>query len=225
MLELDKIYNMDCLDGMKQLEDNSIDLIVTDPPYGINYQSNMRKKKFDKIVQDDNLNWLEPTFSEFYHILNSTGALYCFTRWDKFEDFKESIAKVFKIKSVIVWDKLSGGMGDLNGAYAPSYEICIFAVKEKHELRGKRPKDLIRCGREIEYLHPTQKPIKLIEKLIKTSSDENDTVFDPFMGSGTTAVACKKLNRRFIGFEISKEYCDIAEKRLANAPERLDKWF
>jgi len=74
-------------------------------------------------------------------------------------------------------------------------------------------------------VHPTEKPHILIEKLIEYFSKEGDVVLDPFIGSGTTAVACKKLNRNFIGFEISEEYCDIANKRLANVPERLDKWF
>jgi len=74
-------------------------------------------------------------------------------------------------------------------------------------------------------LHIFQKPIELFQRMIKSSSNENDIVLDCFMGSGTTAVACRKLNRHFIGFEIEKKYCDIANKRLENIPERLDKFF
>ena len=73
--------------------------------------------------------------------------------------------------------------------------------------------------------HPFQKPLDLINRMIKASSDENDAVLDCFIGSGTTAVACKRLNRHFIGFEIDKKYCDISNKRLMNIPDRLENWL
>lgn len=220
---LNKITQGDCLELMKELPYNSIDLIVTDPPYGINWQSSRRiaTERFDYIKGDESVDvrWL----FDAYRVLKYGGAVYSFLRWDVLKDWQTGFINAnFKIKSCLVWDRIIHGLGDLNGAYAPQYDNIIFAVKGKHQLRNrKRPRDVLRYQRvdHNKIIHPTQKPIGLIKYLVINSSDIDDIILDPFIGSGTTAVACKQLNRNFIGFDISKEYCEIARKRI----EDVDK--
>lgn len=213
-MEVNKIYNMDCLEGMRTLPEKSVDLIITDPPYGIAYSSNYRKKKFDVVDNDDitNVAWL--IYAS--RLLKPNGAIYCFTRWDVVGKWK-SMFEFFglKVKNCIVWDKELTGMGDLKGAYAPCHEIILYVSRNQHILRRGRPRDLIRIKRITGIRkHPTEKPPELIRELILNSSDEGDLILDPFVGSGTTAVASVNTKRKFIGFEINKDYCEIANKRL-----------
>lgn len=215
MSENCKLILGDCLEKMKEMPDNSVDLVLTDPPYGIDFQSARRieRKRFGKIEGDKNISgeWIK----EIYRILKEGGAFYCFTRWDVYPKWL-SFFSDFSIKSLIVWDRVIHGLGDLNGAYAPCYDLIIFSVKGRHLLRHKRPLDVIRQKRvdAIKLVHPTEKPISLLEKLVVNSSDLGTVVFDPFMGSGTTGVAALKLNRRFVGIEINPEYFEIAKKRI-----------
>jgi DNA modification methylase len=222
--ELNKIYCMDCLEGLKQIPDNSIDLIVTDPPYGIDFQSARRieKERFDKIEGDKNID--TKFISECFRILKEGSAIYVFTRWDVNNEWMKAVKDSgFEVKNCIVWDRVIHGMGDLNGCYAPCYDLIIFATKGKHLLKGKRPKDIIKVQRvnAEKLLHPTQKPISLIKQIIENSSLCGDIILDLYNGSGTTTSAAKQLNRKFIGFEISPEYCKIAEQRLAQEVLKL----
>lgn len=214
---------MDCLEGMKLLDDKSVDLIVTDPPYGINYQSNRRNQKFNKIKMDDSLDWIEDFIFESYRVLKSNSAFYCFTRWDVYPTWKSTIENLeFKIKNCLVWHKLEslGGMGDLEGSYISNYEFIIFATKGRKILwkNGKKRKYGIFRNTEInspsKLIHPNQKPVSLIIEFINDATNKGDIVLDPFMGSGTTALACIETNRNFIGFEIEKEYYEMANKRI-----------
>ena len=125
---------------------------------------------------------------------------------------------MFKIKNILVWEKNNTGMGDLKGQYAPKYELCIYANKgSKRKLSGSRDADIIKSKRTINKLHPTQKPVALMEYLIKTYTNENETVLDFTMGSGTTGVACVNTNRNFIGIEKDEKYFEIAENRIKQA--------
>lgn len=225
---INKIIQGDCLEVMKQIPDNSIDLIVTDPPYGISFQSAWRieSERFDRLENDDKI---DPTFlMEAFRVVNEGGAVYIFTRWDVYVKWFEATKTAgFDVTNCIVWDRMMHGMGDLQGAYAYQHDFIIYATKGKHILRGKRPKDILRVCRPHpnEIVHPTQKPVELLQKLIEKSSDQDDLVLDPFLGSGTTAVACKQLNRKFIGIELNPDYCKIAEQRVKAIPERLERWI
>ena len=116
----------------------------------------------------------------------------------------------------MIWVKNNWTAGDLKGAYAKQTEFIIYAVKGRHILNGKRDSDVLHYNRVVgkNQLHQNQKPVDLLEYLIGKSSDENDTVLDCFMGSGSTGVACKNLNRNFIGIELDEEFYDMAVKRL-----------
>lgn len=199
-IELNKIYNMDCLEGMKQMQDNSVDIVITDPPYGINFQSNYRKEKYNKIENDDRL----PLEYINHCIRISRRACYIFCRWDNLKDMP-------KPKSVLCWVKNNWSMGDLKHEHGRQWEAICFYPQKEHEFIKRIP-DVIHCPRTGNVLHPTQKPVDLIKKLI--ASNKGNLILDPFIGSGTTAVACRELGRNFIGFEISPKYCKIAEERL-----------
>jgi len=214
LLELNKVHHGDCLELMKDIPDASVDLIIADPPYGVNYQSNYRKNKFKKLTNDNVImtEWLD----DAYRVLKDDGALYCYTRWDVFSEWFESISKHFKVKNTIVWYKRGGGLGDLKGAYIFNHEFIIYAVKGRHLLNGKRLNDVWEIPKDNvnKYLHPTQKPLDLSKRIIEKSTKENDVVLVPFAGSGSECVSAIELKRFFIGIEKEKEYVDIANKRI-----------
>ena len=213
-LQLNKIYNEDCLLGLQRIPNQSVDLIVTDPPYGINYQRHIREKVYKKMKNDNSLDFLNECFLQCNRVLKDNTAIYCFCSWHNVDVFKREFEKFFKLKNIIIWVKNNTSMGDLEGSYAPKHEMVLFGHKGRRKLEGFRYPDVLGAARTGNKLHPTQKPLDLIELLIKNSSQVGDVVLDPFLGSGSTAVACINTNRNFIGFEISKEYCDIANQRI-----------
>jgi len=225
--KLNKIYCCDCLKGMIAIPDSSIDLVITDPPYLINYRSNRRKNKEDRfnyIKNDDkdNNELIEIFMRESYRILKKNTAIYIFCSWHNIDFFKKLFEKYFKMKNLIVWNKNNHGSGDLRGSYAPKHELILFGHKGRSLLRNKRISDVIDFDKisSKRLKHPTEKPLGLLEIFIEKSSDKGSIILDPFIGSGTTAIACKKLHRNFIGFEISQEYVDITNKRLVQLKEK-----
>ena len=212
-----QLYNGDCLELMKNIPDGSVDLVLTAPPYGMDFQSHFRKEMYSKIGNDKVLDWLEKYVDECFRILKDNTAVYFFCSWHNVDIFKQTIEKKFKIKNILIWEKNNTSMGDLKGSYAPKYEMIIFAHKGRKLLNGFRYADVIKANRTGNKLHPTEKPVDLLELFIKNSSDENETVFDGFMGSGSCGVACINTNRNFIGIELDKGYFDIAEKRINEA--------
>lgn len=212
-----RVRPCDANELLEHLDSESIDLIVTDPPYGIGFRSNMRKAtpKFDTIKDDTDPDYA--ILKEFYRVLKDGTALYLYTRWDVYPKWKKEIENAgFTIKNMCVWYKSGGGMGDLEGSYSPEHEICIFAVKGRHKIRGKRISDVWKLKKDApgSYIHPTQKPIHAMELPILKSSDEGDLVLDPYAGSGSTGVACARSKRRFIGCDIEENYVNLANKRI-----------
>ena len=120
-------------------------------------------------------------------------------------------------KSTIIWAKNNWTAGDLTGDFGKQYELIIYAVKGDFKFTGKRYPNIWNFNRvpPTDLKHPTQKPQELIEQMIEIGTKEGDLVLDPFIGSGTTACACKKLNRNFIGFEINPDYVKISNERLS----------
>ena len=220
-MELNKIYNEDCLEGMKKIPDKSIDLIVTDPPYLVNYKTGRRKDethRFNKVIlNDDNEQLIIDYINECYRILNNNSAMYMFCSSDKVDFFKQQLENKFKIKNMIIWIKNNHTAGDLKGAFGRKYEIIFLVVKGVNHFNGKRLTDVWEFDRVSgkKQLHQNQKPLDLIKQCIEKHSDDGDLVFDGFVGSGTTAIACKELNRNYIGFELDKGYYDIAIERIS----------
>ena len=217
-MEINKIYAENCLDTMARMPDGFIDAIITDPPYGISYQSARRTDRTQwkaKLANDDRP-YVE-FLPEAFRVLKDQTPLIVFCEWRFQEVFRLAIQHAgFIIKSHIIWDREWHGMGDLQGSFAPSHDIVWFATKGRFLFPFHRPTSVLRFPRvSAEALeHPTQKPVDLIAYLIKVLTRENNLVYDPFMGSGTTAKAAHQLNRRWIGSEISEEYVELANKRL-----------
>ena len=218
-MKMYKLYNGDCLEIMDRLieEGVKVDCILTDPPYGMNFKSNHRKNKYEKIENDNNLNFLPLLFNKLYKILNDNSHIYCFCSWHNIDKFKIEFEKYFKLKNIIVWEKNNTSMGDLKGSYAPKHEFILYGHKGRRLRNGFRYADIIKAKRTNNKLHPTQKPVDLLELLLKQSTNENEIVLDCFMGSGSTGVACANTGRKFIGIELDNNYFDIASKRIEEA--------
>ena len=211
---------MDCLKGLNELQDNSIDLILSDPPYLKRYSTGYRKnvkRKATEIMNDDDFD-LDTLFSEYKRVLKKDGHLYIFGCWQTGDIFKQHLEKYFKVKNKLIWVKNNWSAGDLFWTYGQSYEEIWYATNGRKKLNGKRDRDCLFYNRVAgkKQLHLNQKPLEMIEFLIDKSTNEGDIVLDTFMGSGTTAIACMNKNRNYIGFELDKKYYDIAEERIKN---------
>ncbi len=211
------IYHGDCRGILPELAANSVDLVLTDPPYGMGYQSNMRYEKYDTIIDDDRFprKLLNDLMYDCYRLLRRDTAIYLFTQFHIYPRLLPIVADVFEFKNLLVWAKNHQSAGDLKGDYGRQYENILFAVKGGFKIRGARPSNILRYAivDGTVSLHPTQKPEGLIEHLIIKSTDAGMLVVDPFLGSGTTACCAKKHSRRCIGIELKEEYCEVAANR------------
>ena len=192
------IYHGDCRQVLPFLP--QFDLLLTDPPYGMEYQSNYRKQKHRKIQNDSQL-----PLSEIYLALSKADvAAYVFCRWD-------NLPQMPVPKSVIAWVKNNWSMGDLDHEYGRQWEACCFYARKNHRFT-KRPADVLQFPRTKNENHPTEKPVSLLTEII--SHNRVQTVFDPFVGSGTTLVAAKRAGLQAVGIELEEAHCDRAVSRL-----------
>ena len=227
-MELNKIYNEDCLEGMKRIPDGSVDLIVTDPPYLMNYKTGRRKDKThrfnDVILNDDNEQLITDYVKECYRIMKDDTAMYLFCSSNKVDFFKRELEKLFSIKNMIIWVKNNHTAGDLESAFGRKYEIVFLVNKGQRKFNGERLTDIWEFPKvsSDSQLHQNQKPIELIKRCIEKHSNVSDVVFDGFMGSGTTAAAALDTNRNYIGFELDEYYFNVAEKRIKNHTTQTD---
>lgn len=205
----------DCFILNEQIPNESIDLIVTDPPYGMSFQSSHRKVKHKKIENDSNLDWLPNWFDSQYRLLKNDSHAYVFCSFHFVDKFKQSAEKSgFTVKNILIWHKNNTGMGDLTGDYAPQYEFILFLNKGRRELNNGRHSNIIKAKKTGNEHHPTEKPVNLMQFLIEKSSNKGDLVLDNFFGSGATAIACHNTGRRFLGHEIDEERFNSADKRV-----------
>ena len=201
-----QFWQGDCLDLMRDIPDGLVDMIATDPPYGMDLQSNYRKDQHAKIAGDKNLDWLPEFVRESHRVAADNTAHYFFCSYHKIDVFKQELERHFKIKNLLVWEKNNTSMGDLAGDFAPKLEFCWFVHKGRALIRGKRDPNIFKFARTQNDLHPTQKPVELMEYLIEKFSDPGMIVLDPFAGSGTTAVAAERTGRRWICIERDPDY-------------------
>ena len=224
-IELNSIYNEDCLEGMKRIPDKSIDLIVTDPPYLINYTRHVKGHRFSKPILNDNNNkqLIIDYIKECYRVMKDNTAMYMFASHKTVDIFKQELEKYFNVKNIIIWDKQRQGMGDTSTVFGFQYELIFFVSKGQPKINGKRLSDIWSFPKIVgkQQMHQNQKPIELITQCILKHSGEDDIILDGFIGSGTTAIACLNTNRNFIGFELDKEYFDMANERINKHKKEL----
>ena len=173
---------------------DGIDSLVTDPPYGMSFQSNHRKEQHKAIANDDTALALE--WASNLPIKHSR---YIFCRWDNLKD-------VAIPTSLITWVKNNWSMGDLKHSHARQTEVALFYPGNKHFFPDGRPSDVVEFARTQNELHPTQKPIDLMAQVVRWT---DGIVFDPFAGSGSTLIACEQLNRTCYAVELDPKYVDV----------------
>lgn len=224
---LNTIQCIDCLEGLKELPDNSIDLLIADPPYGISKKLNCKGKRLGTTAKLD----------------------FEFGEWDKFNEewIGISIPKVkgwfisfcakkdlgiywnalekdgFIAVDALAWQKPDPLPLNAKSRFLNAWEVAIIGKKPGSTWNSNYQHNILKfqAPKGKNRIHPTQKPLELIEKLIELTTNKDDLVVDPFMGSGTTAAACKILKRNYIGFEIDKEYCKKAIERVGTTPTTL----
>lgn len=199
------LYLGDCMEVMQSL--GKVDAVVTDPPYGMGFQSNHRAATHKKIANDGDFKLLEWACR-----LSPSHSSYIWMRWDNLKNIPLP-------KSLVTWVKNNHSMGDLEHEHGRKTEVCAFYPGPSHFFPSGRPNDVLTGTRTGNGLHPTQKPVGLMQNVIEWTSG---VIIDPFMGSGTTLVACAKMGRKGIGIELDEEYFEIACKRVRDAYAQPD---
>jgi len=224
-----ELIHGDCLEEMKNIHDESVDAIITDPPYNIGI-ANWDKEFLVKEIT-----------KEWFRILKNNGSIFCFSGWSSVCSLISKFNNKFILKDWIIYDRIKGRGGkkslvstreDLlwfikSQEWTFNKEIAYSTIKKVTKgmgcKNGKDTRALSNVWTDISPIvpwskervnHPTQKPVKLMERIVKVFTNEKDIILDCFMGSGTTGVVCKNLNRDFIGIELDEEYFKIAKKRI-----------
>lgn len=206
---------------LKGMEDETVDLILTDPPYNINYKSNRRVKnaKYKHLQNDNSNDWIPEFAREAFRVLKNNRHMYCFCRHDTYPDFMSALQDAgFKLKRTLIWVKNNHGSGDLKGDYAPQDEWIIYCHKGRRVLNGRRDSNILYYNKlsTKEQTHSTEKPVKLLKYLIGKSTVEGELVLDPFSGSGSTMHAAIEMERSYCVMELSEEYFYTTEMRRMN---------
>lgn len=232
-MRLNYIDCCDCLDGLREVPDHSVDLIVTDPPYFLSMGHAGSKTNAQSVQLNSNrafndlaicAPFYRQLFEEFARVLKETGSFYFFTDWRGYAYYFPMINAALPVRNLIVWDKKSGP----GSFYSFAHELIIFGTYRSKTKAGVgsnvwREAAFSSGARSTdgEKVHPTQKPVALLTRMIEDSTEPGAVVLDTFMGSGTTAVACLKSGRQFIGFELDGQYHAIAQQRIAETVDEL----
>ena len=193
----------------KLMDGNKADMVFTDPPYGVNYKSNM-SNRFNVIMNDnvilDIINPIKKYSKNDIH-------WYIWTSHNVYEIWKKMFLNYYK--NTIIWYKGGGGMGDLEGDYATDYEMCIFCHFGRKLLNNQRTGAVWKISKDnsVDYVHPTQKPIELAIRAINNSSKTNDIILDLFGGSGSTLIASELTDRKCYMMELDPQYVDVIIRR------------
>jgi len=222
------VYFEDCVEGMQtRLDDDSVDCVITDPPYTFD----MSRHEIDSIEgagkNAKELN--KQALSELHRVLKPSGHIYVFWPWKDYGFMEDEFAQQFKHINTLACVKNSIGMGGQNDhGYRYQYELCLFgaSVKQGSEPRPRAsPRqigDVFEYERPSENTHPTEKPVNLLTEFIEESTHPGDRILDPFMGSGTTAVAAIQNDRDYVGFEVDEDnYRSVIERRIGEAKRQL----
>lgn len=215
----------DCLAFLDTLPDHSVDLILTDPPYGFDYRSRSHTLPLTTIANDrfEAMPLLRQMLRLVYPQLKENGVGLIFTNWQCFSSMEAVIKEEgYQVLNVLVWQKNVWGRGDLKGNWGPQHELLLFIRKEKLPTRLRRYLNGRREGNILKFKklptnamqHPTEKPVELLEYLIQKLTQPGEIVLDPFMGVGSTCVAAKNTQRHYIGIELEPVWFEVAKARL-----------
>ncbi len=240
MIELNRVHQIDAFEGLKQLPDESVDLVVTDPPYGIASprRTTIRKGKvmstkeawgaWDTFHPFDYDVMIMRLISECFRVLKPGGSFYMFCARENCGFFiRHARARGFTYRNELALVKTTPLPSLAKKNWRSAFELCMYMTKE---LRGAKPAFNFISQRECvntfphasrfrETDHPTEKPLELIRRIVLVSSNPGDLVLDPFMGSGTAAAVCVQTGRRFVGFEIDPGYVKMSNDRISKAQE------
>ena len=214
---MNQVIHWDCLEEMDKLIALwiKVDCLLVDPPYWMDFQSNHRKEKYNKIANDKSLEWIDDFIEKTYSLMNENTHWYIFCSFHNIDIFKQAAEKKFKLKNILIWEKNNTSMWDLKWDYAPKYEMILFIHKWRRELLWWfRYANIFKFARSWNKNHPTEKPVDMLEFLIKNSTREWEIILDCFAWSGSLWVACQNLNRKFILIEQEQAYIDIINTRL-----------
>jgi len=235
-----KFITGDCVDVMKRIPNNSVDLVVTSPPYNLknstgNGMKDGRGGKWsgaalvngydnydDNMPHDEYAKWQRDCLKEMMRVVNDDGAIFYNHKWrvqDGLLQDRQDIVSGFPVRQIIIWRR-KGGINFNAGYFLPTYEVIYLIAKKNFKLVSKANAygDVWEFTQDMNNPHPAPFPVALIERIV--SSTNAQTILDPFMGSGTTAVVAKALGRKFIGIDISPEYCRMSEERLGRNAKR-----
>lgn len=233
----DKIICGDCLDVMKNIPDQSIDLVVTSPPYNLSVKKTFSKQTTsgwkgkwnnskiqstgydahdDYMPEDQYIIWQKNVLAECFRVIKDTGAIFYNHKWRVQKGIFQQRLEIIEglpLRQIIIWKK-AGGFNFNEGYFLPTYEVIYLIAKPKFKLAPKvnRYGDVWDIMQQKNSWHPAPFPIELASRCIESTT--GNLILDPFVGSGTTAVAAKKLGKKYIGIDISKDYCKKAEKRI-----------
>ena len=214
----ENLYFGDCVEVLKQIKPNTVDCVVMDPPYLIDYKDT--RESFNPTFNDSSENkesTLDDWFKAIKRVIKPDAHIYCFYGMDEDNTFYNVLSKYFNVRvRPIIWVKNNHTMGGFDNKYMSKYEPIYFCSNDKRLLNNKVSPDVLEFSIPTNKLHKTQKPLDLCEYLIKNSTVENEIVLDPFMGSGTTCLAAKNTNRKYIGIEKDEDIFNIAIERLKN---------
>jgi modification methylase len=238
---LNKIICDDCIKVMQEMPQESVDLVVTSPPYNLknstgNGMKDGRGGKWsnaellngyshydDCMPHEDYVEWQKECLSEMLRVLKNDGAIFYNHKWrvqgGLLQD-RNDIVEDFPVRQIIIWQR-KGGINFNPGYFLPTYEVIYLIAKPDFKLAPKANAhgDIWEFAQEMNNPHPAPFPVHLIERII--SSTTADVVLDPFMGSGTTAIAALRHERDYIGIDISPDYCTMAEERIKEEKQQL----
>jgi site-specific DNA-methyltransferase (adenine-specific) len=214
-LELNTLYNMDCLDGLKRIPARSVKLIIADPPYFQGMTHNGQRGSFVDLAICKP--FFKLLFKEFKRILRPDGEVYFFTDWRGQAFYYPLFDAVLGARNLIIWDKVTGS----GNFYTFNYEMILFHCVENDA--KKKGSNIWRSpgfgggakATNGEKVHTTQKTLEIIGKIVRENSQPGDIICDPFAGSGTVSIVCTEAGRPWYAFELDEDNIDIAIKRYA----------
>jgi site-specific DNA-methyltransferase (adenine-specific) len=230
-----KIICGDCLEVMKDIPDNSIDLVITSPPYNLNirktfgntqsWKGKWNKSKLQSSGYDQHedympekkyISWQKSVLAECFRVIKNTGAIFYNHKWRVQKGLFQQRSEIIEglpLRQIIIWKK-AGGINFNEGYFLPTYEVIYLIAKPDFKLAPKANRfgDVWEITQEKGSWHPAPFPIELASRCAEATI--GSLILDPFAGSGTVAMACKKLNKNYIGIDISQDYCAKAEERI-----------